>query len=101
MLQRFKSAWKSNSWDQESKKYLIHETISRENLLTATVGYGLKIYVSKKIYLCQSFNGGIYFSGLNGNKSSPEADNSDFRRYKNFGLQWMGQFTIGYIFNRK
>jgi hypothetical protein len=101
MLQRFKSAWTSNSWDQGSKKYLIHEIISRENLLTATVGYGLKINVSKNIYLCQSFNGGIYFSGLNGNKSSPEAENSDFRRYKNFGLQWMGQFTIGYTFIRK
>ena len=101
MFQRFKSAWTSNSWDQGSGKYIMQETISNENLVTATVGYGLKINVSKHVFLGQSFNGGVYFSGLKGNQSSPEAKNFDFRRYKNMGLQWFWQFTVGYNFIRK
>jgi hypothetical protein len=98
MFQRFKSAWTSNSWDQGSGTYLVNESISNENLITASVGYGLKITISKHLYLGQSFNGGFYFSGIKGNKSSQAAQNFDFRRYKNFGLQWSGQFTIGYAF---
>jgi hypothetical protein len=98
IFQRFKSAWTSNSWDQGSGKYLIHESISNENLITASIGYGLKITVSKHFYLGQSFDGGFYFSGIKGNSSSLAVQNFDFRRYKNFGLQWSGQFTIGYAF---
>jgi hypothetical protein len=101
IFQRFKSAWTSNSWDQNSGKYVVQESTSHENLITASVGYGLKINISKRLYLGQSFNGGIYYSGIKGNNPSVGTQNIDFRRYGNFGLQWFAQFTIGYYFFRK
>lgn len=103
--QYIKSAWNSNTFVEEIQKYEEFEYILAEKLFDFSVGYGLRLNISRNFYVSQSFTGGVFYSQINSDELSldaPEISDGefDFRSYGNTGLQWNVALTFGYRFNR-
>lgn len=102
-IQHFKSAWNSNLFNEELQLYQEYQYKLGETILDLSVGYGLRLYPTKRFFINQSFTGGLFYSRINSDELSPEAPEVadgelDFRVYGNTGLQWNIQFSVGYTF---
>lgn len=102
-IQYFKSVWNSNLFNEELQLYQEYQYKLGETILDLSVGYGLRLYPTKRFFISQSFTGGLFYSRINSDELSPEAPEVadgelDFRVYVNTGLQWNIQFSVGYTF---
>ena len=102
-IQHFKSVWNSNIYNEELQQYQEYEYKLGETIVDLSLGYGLRINATNHFFISQSFTGGVYYSRINSDELStgaPEIPDGelDFRAYRNTGLQWNIQFSVGYTF---
>jgi hypothetical protein len=99
--QRISDIWTGNIWDNGLQEYVNFEYRNRENIVEMNGGYGIRIFLSKHIYLYQDVGVGIYLSGLEGDEltpGTPEFKDPDFRGYENVGGLWRLAVGLGYRF---
>ncbi|AHW62340.1 hypothetical protein FH5T_19875 [Draconibacterium orientale] len=102
-IQHFKSVWNSNLYNEELQQYQEYKYKLGETIVDLSIGYGLRLYPTKRFFISQSFTGGLFYSRINSDELStgaPEIPDGelDFRAYGNTGLQWNIQFSVGYTF---
>lgn len=104
VYQDIKDKWTSVIYNEDISAYQEFRYLNREYLVTANVGYGIKLKLSERLILSQGIGVGLYLSILDGDELSsdaPEIGENFGAGYAPIGITLSGNFGICYQFFSK